>query len=926
MNFSRRTGMSLLVAGLISASAVLHGCSSDNPEKLIASAQEFLAKRDYKSASIQLRNVLQKHPDSGVARFLLGRTLIRSGDPVTAEKELRRALELKYAADDVQPLLALAILSQGQAKRVVDEFSATTLGNPERAAELKATVGNAYLLLGKGQEAQEAFDAALKIHADSPTADLGLARLRLIAKDVDGASEIVDRVIAKHPDLGEAYLTKTAIYSARSDEEGLNATYRKLLELEPDNLRAHYALVTSAIGKGKLDEAQGMLDRMRKIAPNHPFVQFLSGLLDYQKKNFASANDFLQKALAAMPNHLPSLTLAGAVNIELKSYGLASQNLEKAIGIAPDSPYVRQLLVRAYLMDSRPSRALEAAGPLLKTTNPTPAMLSLIGETYLASGDVAKASEFFERASKQDPKNAAALAKFGMSRIAGGDAEEGMRILEKASDAAGDTLPQADIALAVTHLQRKEYAKAMDAIAEVERKRPKSPLPGNLRGIVLLAQNDIKGARAAFEQSVSIDPRYFPSISNLARLDLMEKNPQAAIARIEALIAQDPKNSQAMLALAQLKANNGSKPEEVRPILEKAIAANPAEREPRVALVRLLGSTGEASKALEAATELERLFPSDPQMLEVVGTAQFLAGETNRAIQTFNQVVALRPESPVALFRLGEAQAATRNLDAAAESFKKALQLKPDYPEAQNELVKVYVVAQRIPEALAVAKQMQKQSPKAALGYGTEGDVLGAARKWSEAATAYREALKRERLPGYTIRLHVVLLRQNLNAEADKLASDWLRDNPKDVLLRNYLAERALAEKEYPKAIELYRAALQYGNNALMLNNMAWAMGQTKDPKALETAEKAYKLAPEQPTVIDTYAMLLLASGDSKRALELQRAAVAKAPQSMELRLNLAKTLIAAGDKAGAKRELEALSASEKFKRHDEVVALLKTL
>ncbi|MBL8481835.1 MAG: PEP-CTERM system TPR-repeat protein PrsT [Rhodocyclaceae bacterium] len=926
MNFSLRTGTRLLVAGLFAASVALSGCSSDNPEKLIASAQQYIAKKDYKAASIQLRNVLQKHPDSAPARFLLGRVLVQSGDPVTAEKELRRALELKYSEDDVVPLLAQALLAQNQAKRITDDYGNKTLSRPENSADLKATVGNAFLLMGKREEAERAFEAALKIDADTPRAELGMARLRLVARDIDGASEIVERVIAKHPDLPEAYQTKAGVLSLRNDEEGLVRVYTKLIELEPENLRAYYALITSSIGKGKLDEAQTMLERMRKVAPNHPFVQFLSGLLAYQKKNYASANDYLQKALAAMPNHLPSLTLAGAVNLELKSYGLASQNLEKAIGLAPESPYVRQLLVRAYLMDGRPTRALEAAGPIMKMADIPPGVLSLLGETYLASGDIAKASEFFERASKQDPKNSAALAKLGMSRIAQGEAEEGMRILEQASERAGDSLPQADIALAVTHLQRKEYAKALAAIAEIERKRPKSPLVGNLRGIVLLAQNDLKGARASFEQSLSLDAGYFPAVTNLARLDLMEKKPDAAVGRFEAMIARDPKNTQAMLALAQLKVGLGSKPEEVRPIVEKAVAANPSERDPRVALVRLLVRSGDIGKAMEAATEIEKLFPNDPQMLELVGSTQFAAGETNRAIQTFSKVVALRPESPAALARLGEAQAATRNFEGAIDTFKKALQLKPDFEEAQRELVKVYAISQRIPEALALAKQMQKQAPQSALGYATEGDVLTAARRWPEAATALREAIKRQRDAETVIKLHSVLLRLNQNADADKLTADWLRDNPKDLPVRNYLAERALVTKDYAQAAQIYGEALKYGRSAIMLNNLAWIQGQLKDPKALETAEQAYKMAPDQPTIIDTYAMILLQSGDSKRALELQRAAVAKAPQSMELRLNLAKTLMAAGDKAGAKRELESLVSSEKFSKHDEVVKLLKTL
>src|SRR5512145_2547004 len=86
--------------------AFLGGCGGDSPDALIASGKDFLAKKDRKAAVIQLKNALQKNPELGEARFLLGKALLESGDVAGAEVELRKALDLKYASDQSIPLLA----------------------------------------------------------------------------------------------------------------------------------------------------------------------------------------------------------------------------------------------------------------------------------------------------------------------------------------------------------------------------------------------------------------------------------------------------------------------------------------------------------------------------------------------------------------------------------------------------------------------------------------------------------------------------------------------------------------------------------------------------------------------------------------------------------------------------------------------------
>ena len=90
------------VVGLLTA--VLVACGQPSPEKLLASAKEYLAKGDRDAAVIELKGLLQQAPANGEARQLLGEALFEADDFPSAEKELLRALELKQPHEKVVPL------------------------------------------------------------------------------------------------------------------------------------------------------------------------------------------------------------------------------------------------------------------------------------------------------------------------------------------------------------------------------------------------------------------------------------------------------------------------------------------------------------------------------------------------------------------------------------------------------------------------------------------------------------------------------------------------------------------------------------------------------------------------------------------------------------------------------------------------------
>jgi putative PEP-CTERM system TPR-repeat lipoprotein len=290
--------------------------------------------------------------------------------------------------------------------------------------------------------------------------------------------------------------------------------------------------------------------------------------------------------------------------------------------------------------------------------------------------------------------------------------------------------------------------------------------------------------------------------------------------------------------------------------------------------------------------------------------------------------VALMPQSPAPLILLGRAQAAAKDYDGAAQTLRKALAMQPSQMNALQQLMAVQIAAGKPEEALVEARALQKERPKDAAGWVLEGEVHIAQKKMNEAIAAYKEALKRQDAPATAVRLHALLSGANRAGEADALAARWLKEHPKDATMRFYLAERDLARKDYRAASRGYRDVLALQpENPVVLNNLAWALAQLNDPSALGYAEKAYALAPNNAAIADTLGWMLVERGDAKRGIELLAKASSAAPNALEIRMHYAKALIKAGDKPGARKELEAVAGAageSPFKA--EAAELLKTL
>jgi putative PEP-CTERM system TPR-repeat lipoprotein len=916
----RWSGWTLLVLLLLVA-------CGDKPEKLVASGQAHLRRDDYNAAIIQFKNALKVKPDYPEARYLLGVSQLKVSDWASAEKELRKAVELGYPADKTLPPLALALLKQGRADDLISEFGTTNLSTPAAQAEFQTRLGSAYLVLKKPKEAQQSFVKALAAEPEGVPARAGQARALAIQGDIQEAERIVDELLRTSPKVAEALQLKADLLYSRGKVDEAIGYLTQVAQLQPVDVAPAFSLGLALVAQGRFEQASHQIESMKQFAAKDPRTIYLQSLLAFRQGNFVAVRDLVLQVLRAAPEHVPSLILAGAASYQTGAQRQAQDFLRKALDRAPQSLYVQRLLIASYLRSGDMSPASRLMEQALKQAPNDAQLLMLAGEIALAKKDLAAAASFYEQAEKYMGGVGVAANRLAQIEFAEGNAQHAIEVLES-SAAADPQRYQSDLMLALYYARHGNVAKALGWIDNIEKKQPQGATAPTLRGAIYFQNKDYSAARKHFEQALSLRANFVPALEGLAGVDLLEKKPEAARTRFEQQLSKEPGNEALALSYARLLRSLGAPVTEVVDTLLRTIKNQPSALQARANLISTYLELKDTRQAVAAAQEALAVAPDHPTLLALAGQAQLAAGERNLAVATFEKLTSLQPSSVSPLLALAEAHAASGNREKALDALKRALTLQADLVEAQAAMIRLYRADGRDKDALAVAKEMQRQRPKSEAGYRAEAEVLAGARQWKEAVAVLQKGLQMTASPTLAAPLHTGLVNRGPQPDADAFAGGWVKDHPKDVAFRAYLAQQAMVSKDYESAARWYKEILKMQPNApVILNNLAWVAGQLKDPNALQYAEQANRLLPNAPPMMDTLGWLLVEQGDVTRGVELLQKAVDLSPSTHSIRLNLAKGLIRAGNKEAAKKELEyVLSNARNEQAQADARALFKQL
>ncbi|HET8727779.1 MAG TPA: tetratricopeptide repeat protein, partial [Alphaproteobacteria bacterium] len=251
----------LALAGLV-AGVMLGACDGSagtGEQSYIERAVQYRAEGKLAAAVIELKNAVQQNPESAEARLLLGELYLQAGDPVSAEKELRRARDLGADPAEAGVPLMQAWIAVGKNTDVLHE-----LDKPEVQAALDPVDrsnlrGQAYLALGRTADARTEFETSIR-QEPNEQAFSSLAWIAIIDGRLERAEHYLAEGQAIAPDSPNLAMVEGELDLYRDDYEAAEGEFRRLVEDNPKNYRALFGLARAQIGGGDTKDAIGILD------------------------------------------------------------------------------------------------------------------------------------------------------------------------------------------------------------------------------------------------------------------------------------------------------------------------------------------------------------------------------------------------------------------------------------------------------------------------------------------------------------------------------------------------------------------------------------------------------------------------------------------------------------------------------------------
>ncbi len=651
---------------------------------MIAIAGVETGEKKFDDANEWLTKVLSRDPDNYDALFLSGRLGMMSGDAEKAVAQFEKMIRAYPKAPQILYQLALAYNAAGDTPKAMTTMNTAIAQKPDYAEAI-----------------------------------LALAQMKIAKGDFGSAIVSLRQLIQQKPKMPEAQLLLADTFRQQGDLDEAAKLYRKLEEGFPNNAQTPMLLGMVLMSQNKRTEARKEFERSLELAPEYLTALEQITDLDLMEGHFPTALQRVQRMMDKNPKAPEPSLLVAKIYLAQNNVPQAVATLQKTIEAHPDFILASFTLAQVYKDSNQTNKALDTLHGLLEKHPDQTGSWMLLGLVEDGIGDYKSAREAYEKVLALDSKNSVALNNLAYLYSEHEQLEKGYDLARRARELLPYDSSTADT-LGWILYKKGEYPQASGMLRESVGGQPTEPNVQLHLGMTLYMLGDEDAARDALQKAVKwkgeLEGREEAN-KRLAILavDVKTAGPEAR-AMLEKRVADAPGDAVALSRLAAIYKHEGSVAKAIA-AYEAALKASPRNTRALVDLAQLYSAQpGQAEKALGLAKEAYKLAPGEPGAARTLGHLALVTGDYKLSLNVLFDAALREPGDPELLYDLGQANYTQGQVAEATAKVRSALQSGTNFshgPEAKRFLDMV-ALAGNPAQAVAASGQVEqslKQEP-----------------------------------------------------------------------------------------------------------------------------------------------------------------------------------------------------------------------
>ncbi len=381
----------------------------------IASLGTFYQNRGrFPEAEQQFRHAVEVAPDDPDARLGLARLYVSENKPAQAEDVLRQAKKDFSNNSAGYRMLGDFYYSNGQIDKATTEYSALNQEHPKDLVVKKNYI-QLLILKNRVDEARKLNDEVLRAKADDEDAQIYKAEIEIRSGKANDAVNTLQAVLKNDPDRGVAHYQLGLAFEQLNNNTSAEAEWRNAVRLDPGNVEAHRALAGVAIRRSDPNALAQEADQIVALQPAAPDGYLLRAVAEIDRKQFATADEYIRKSLEREPNNPAAYVQLGNLRVAQNQYAEAQKAYQQGLDLDPNSSDALGGVLNVDLMQKQPDKAVAAArAQIAKYPNNAGFHVMLGSLLENQKKDMGGAEAEFRRAIELNKNNVAAWLGLGL--------------------------------------------------------------------------------------------------------------------------------------------------------------------------------------------------------------------------------------------------------------------------------------------------------------------------------------------------------------------------------------------------------------------------------------------------------------------------------------------------------------------------------